>query len=213
MRVKTRTLAALTADDNGIALAQNTTAGTPLTLEAGAASLSPPRQLSFDAAADISGIIFTVVGKDRAGNTITETVTGVTTTPVSTVGIYASVTSITPDTTDGVNSVFVGWTDEVISAPIMLDHFRNPFNVGVTVDVTGTVSYTVEHTQSDLQNAEGQSASIYEGLGFWLPHATLAAATTDGDGNYAFAVEAIRVRKTGTGSIVLRAMQSGVRGA
>lgn len=204
-RTKTRTVTGIAADDNGIALAQNMVGGTALTLEAAASGLSPPRRLSFDASASIAATIFTIVGLDRNGRAISETVTGVTTSPVATTSVFASVTSITPDTTDAVNTVIVGWTDEVISAPVMLNHYRNPFNVGLGVVVTGTISYTVQHTFSDLQ-----AAGTVDGDGVWFDHATLAALATNTDGNYAFAVEAIRLVVTGgTGTAVLRVIQSG----
>ena len=209
MRVKIRSTSALTADATGIAASQTFTINVPLTLTGGAASLSPPRRLSFDATASIAAVIFTIVGRDRNGAPITETVTGVTTTPVSTQYIYASVTSITPSATDGVNQVFVGWTAEVISAPLMLDHYRNPFNVGLGVVVTGTVSYSIQHTFEDLQ-----VTGTVDGAGTWFDHEFLAAQSANGDGNYAFAVEAIRlVQLSGTGSVTMKVMQSGLRGA
>lgn len=114
-RVKEYTLVGVDASASGIAAAQNLTAGTGLTLEAAAAALDPPRKILIDADADISAVVFTVVGKDRWGNSISEEITGVTTTAVSSVHIYASISSITPDTTDAVNSANVGWAVGAIS--------------------------------------------------------------------------------------------------
>jgi hypothetical protein len=36
------------------------------------------------------------------------------------------------------------------SSPLVLDHYRAPFNVGFAVVVSGTVTYTVQHTFDDI---------------------------------------------------------------
>lgn len=113
-RVKEYALVGFAADDNGIATTQALTINVPLTLEAVAAALSPPREIEIDASASIAAIIFTVVGTDRWGNTIRETITGVTTTAVRSQKVYASVTSITPDTTSA-ETVIVGWAARTVS--------------------------------------------------------------------------------------------------
>jgi hypothetical protein len=113
-RLKTYTLTGFAVSADGVALAQAPSAGVALTLEAGAANLSPPRELLFDADGAMAAVNFTVVGLDRQGNPQTEVVTGVTTTAVSSVKIYSSVTSITPDATDADN-VTVGWDARTVS--------------------------------------------------------------------------------------------------
>lgn len=205
MRAITRTVSgAVAADPDGIAISQTFSASVALTLAA--STLSPPRRLVFDATADISAVVFTIVGVDRFGNAITETVTGVTTTAVTTTRVYARVTSITPSAGGAADEVFVGWGDEVISAPIMHDHKNNPFNVTITARVTGTVDYTVEHTLSDLQ-----AAGTVDGDGDWFPHSELAGDTASADGTYAFPVRATRYKlNSGSGQVVFRVMQSGV---
>lgn len=114
-RVKEYTLTGIDANASGIAAAQNLVAGTGLTLEAAAAALDPARKIEIDSDADISAVVFTVVGTDRWGRPQSEEITGVTTTAVSSVHIYGSITSITPDTTDAVNSANVGWVAGTIS--------------------------------------------------------------------------------------------------
>ena len=81
------------------------------------------------------------------------------------------------------------------SNPIVLDNYISPFNVGFGVVVTGTTTYTVQHT--------------FDGTN-WFNHATVLNQTTNQDGNYAFPVLQVRVITTGgTGSVVLTVIQAG----
>ena len=68
---------------------------------------------------------------------------------------------------------------------IPLNHMQTPFNVGFGVRVGGTLTYSVQHTFSDIQ--AGVSAIAYT-------HADVSLKTTNLDGNYAFAVRAIRLQ-------------------
>lgn len=214
MRQKTRTVSAIAADADGISVSAAPSDGVPLTLLAAAAALSPPRRLLFTASADISGVTFTIRGTDRNGLAITETFVGPSNaTPVPTQYIYASVTSITPAGSDA-DTLEVGWDTEVISAPVMLDHFRNPFAVSVMGDITSAAgSFSIQHTFDDLQNpTKARDELPYaEGYGQWLNHASIAAKTADTDGNYAFPVEAVRLVVT-SGTVKMTVMQAGPRG-
>lgn len=91
------------------------------------------------------------------------------------------------------------------SAPIVVDRDRNPVNIAFGVDITGTVNYTVEHTFDDIF-AVGFSA----GAAKWFPHPTVAGATADADGTYAFPVMAIRITiNSGAGSLRFMVLQAG----
>ena len=81
------------------------------------------------------------------------------------------------------------------SAGIPLDHYISPFNVGFGVVVTGTISYSVQHT--------------FDGTN-WFNHPAVVSQTTNQDGNYAFPVAHIRVvGVSGTGTAVLTVIQAG----
>lgn len=68
------------------------------------------------------------------------------------------------------------------------------FNVGFGAVVSGTVTYTIEHT--------------FNGVDFF-DHEFLVGQTTSQDGNYAFPVAGIRINVTaGTGSVVLTTIQA-----
>lgn len=79
---------------------------------------------------------------------------------------------------------------------ILLDNYIAPFSVGFGVVVSGTVTYTVQHT--------------FDGTN-WYNHPTVAAQTTNQDGNYAFPVTGIRLNvSAGGGTATLTAIQAGV---
>lgn len=91
------------------------------------------------------------------------------------------------------------------SSPLVLDHYRSPFNVGFAVVVTGTVTYTVQHTFDDILDS-GVTPT-------WFSHEELSGQVATADGNYAFPVRAIRVNNTaGAGTTTLTAIQAGSPG-
>lgn len=82
----------------------------------------------------------------------------------------------------------------------------SPFNIGFGVVVTGTVTYTVQHTFDDVYAPTFNPATAT-----WFNHPTVAAQTTSQDGNYAFPVRGVRVNLTaGTGSVVATVLQAGI---
>lgn len=76
-----------------------------------------------------------------------------------------------------------------VSAPIPLDNYISPFNVGFGVTVTGTPTYTVQHTFQDVFAAGFNPASAV-----WFDHPTIVDQTVMQDGNYAFPVVAVRLQ-------------------
>lgn len=73
---------------------------------------------------------------------------------------------------------------------------RSPFNIGFGVVVSGTVTYTVQHT--------------FDGTN-WFDHdsADLVDATTNQDGNYAYPVAGVRLNVTaGAGTATMHAIQA-----
>ena len=77
----------------------------------------------------------------------------------------------------------------------------SPFNVGFGVVVTGTVTYSVQHTFDDPAT----------GFTTWFSHPTVAAETANADGNYAFPVTGIKVLVTaGDGTATMNLIQAGI---
>lgn len=93
------------------------------------------------------------------------------------------------------------------STPLVMNLNTNPFQVGFAVVVTGTPTYTVQHTFDSLAN----SSNTGTGFTTWFNHPTIASLSANADGNYAFPVSGIRVNVTGgTGTATLTVIQAGI---
>lgn len=78
-----------------------------------------------------------------------------------------------------------------------------PFAIGFGVVVTGTATYTVEHTFDDVQDPAVTVVAF--------PHENIVAQTANQDGNYAFPVRAVRIVViSGAGSARFRLIQAGI---
>lgn len=90
-------------------------------------------------------------------------------------------------------------------ATIPVDYRAGVFGMGFGVVVSGTITYTVQHTFDDIYNLALTPT--------WFNHAFVAAQTADLDGNYAFPVAAIRLITTaGTGTATLTALSNSGQG-
>jgi hypothetical protein len=126
--------------------------GATWTLTATAATDSLAHQVSLrnDTATDHSGKTATFVGTDVDGFPLTETISMPgTSATVETTGYFKTLTSVTPSATIGADTMDIGWVDEFISPTIGLD-WRGGI-VGLTINVTGTINYTVQETNNDIQ--------------------------------------------------------------
>jgi hypothetical protein len=97
-----------------------------------------------------------------------------------------------------------------VSAPIPIDQYQSPTNIGlgVTID-SGTATYTVEHTFDDVFDENFNPATAT-----WFPHPTLAGQTASADGNIAFPPTAVRLNVTVSsgGDVTLNLIQAGAVG-
>jgi len=157
MRSFTRTCSVIVTDRDGIAQAQTTAGAAAMILNgagvaAGIATLTPARRVRVFSGGDVSTVVFTITGTDRAGSVITDTVTGVNNSTVATGKLFATVTGVSTSAAAGTN-VEVGWNDESISAWIFLGSSRR--NYTWTLEVfraghTGTVDYDIEATTQNM---------------------------------------------------------------
>ena len=130
--------------------------------------------LEFDSAGDISGITFTITGEDEYGTAQTETVTGVTTTAVSTTKYWSAVRTIASDGAIGSN-VFVGTAvGGLVTTAVPLNRYNDDGCVVAVGGLTGTCQYDVDITYDDIQGA-GFSASTV-----WITHTSNASANNAG---------------------------------
>ena len=93
----------------------------------------------------------------------------------------------------------------ITANPVALDYFISPFNVALSVTVTGTVNYTVQYT-FDLIQTDGYLPAS----GNWVNHPTLSAQIVTLDANLAYPATAVRIIQTsGTGSCRFTVIQAG----
>jgi hypothetical protein len=96
----------------------------------------------------------------------------------------------------------VSQTNTGSSASIPMNLDSTPFNVGFGVTISGTPTYTVQHT---FDNPWETTSPV------WFDHPTVSGETANADGNYAFPVAAIKVAVTsGTGTATLTVIQAGI---
>ena len=85
------------------------------------------------------------------------------------------------------------------------DNYVSPFNVAISVVVTGTATYTVQYTFDDVFAATYNPAT-----GNWTDHPSLTAQTATKDSNIAYPVTGVRITQTaGTGSVRCTFIQAG----
>lgn len=97
-----------------------------------------------------------------------------------------------------------------ISTPIIPDVFQNPFNIGIGVNIQSSAgTYSVQHT---FDYSTVMSPTWNGTTAVWFDNSGISGtsnATTNG--NYAFAVAAIRLNVTGataTTMVVMNLLQS-----
>ena len=91
-----------------------------------------------------------------------------------------------------------------VSDVIPIDQYLNPTDIGMSVVVTGAVTFAVEHTFDDVFSPTFNPATAT-----WFPHPTLLGAASL-DGNYAFPPAGVRLNQSaGAGSAILNLIQAG----
>lgn len=85
------------------------------------------------------------------------------------------------------------------------DHYVSPFNVALSVIVTGTITYTVQYTFDNVF-----AKTFNPSTATWTDHPSLTSQTTTKDSNIAYPVQGIRLKTTaGTGTATLTMIQAG----
>jgi hypothetical protein len=125
------------ASNTFVAALQNGTANTPLTLNSANFNSSTGlldfsgffRSVTITSANNLSGVIFTITGKDNYGNIITEVLAGPNNSTVISANYYTIITSVTPNAT--ATGVSIGSGVQGYSIP-------QPFNYVSNQPKTGT---------------------------------------------------------------------------
>ena len=94
-----------------------------------------------------------------------------------------------------------------VSAPIPLNNYSTPFNVGIGCDISagGSLTYAVEHTFDDVF-----ASTFNPSTATWFATAGLSG-TTDLNGNLAFPVTAVRINVSAwtSGTVTMTVIQAG----
>lgn len=194
-----KTMDMYTVDTDGICASQTPTGAGSLSINGVEASsdgtwASPDataHRVGITSVGDDSGRTFTITGTVR-GHAVTEAVVGANAgTAESTQYFdYISDTSVDDATADAVT---VGVVDEAILV-IPVD-YTVP-NLGITIVVTGTITYSLDHTQTNIHAVDRKTGLITNAYTDWnwINNSDISSATTSAESGYVFPIEAIRIR-------------------
>lgn len=208
MRIQSTTLTGIALSATSIAASQTPAGAGNLTLTALAGTGFAGAQLiSFTSVGDISARIFTLTGTDENGIVITDTVTSVNTTGVTT-KYFKTVTQISVDDACA-TALTVGNSALGASTMIIPDRDISPFEVSAQLEFTLTntakLQYSINNPDSatkvwfDDANITGKTASYFNKF-------------TALSGVFTPPVQCFRVVNTAwtSGTVTLRVLQSGI---
>lgn len=147
------------ADASLTGFASNVTgAAFVLTTNATSDGLAHRVSIQNDSVTNHSGKTVTLIGTDADNRALTEIMTAPgTSATVESVKYFKTLTSATPSATIGADTFDIGWVDEIASQTVMLNRW-SPYTPGVQLDITGTLSLTIEVTFSPREHFELDSA-------------------------------------------------------
>lgn len=175
MPIRPKLVSFTPSNESVTGFASNVT-GATFTLTANSVPDGLAHQVSIhnDAATDHSGKTVTLVGTDAQGAALTEVVTGPAgSATVESAGYFKTLTSATPSATIGADTFDIGWVDEVLSAPIVLDRYDTT-PATVSVDITGTINFTVQETFNEDFSSVNWTQSVT-----WYDVTALASKSAD----------------------------------
>lgn len=174
----------------------------------GVATLDNPRRVLFTSAGNDSGITFTLTGKNAAGDTLTEVLTGGNTAAVYSVLDYKQLTSVVASGASAGN-VSIGTNGIGGSSWVMLDPWA-PSAVAIQLTASGTINYTLQQTLDDPNDPTSPVAAASV---TWVDSAdsSVVGATATQQSNYAFAPRYARIKiNSGSGTVTGTFMQANV---
>lgn len=211
MRPITISMAPTATDRDGICAAQQRVGAGSLTINgalatSGVATLGAVSTVTLYSAGNLSAVTFTITGTDYYGCPLSESRAGPNAGTVQSSKSYKTVTAVSTSATIG-SDVEVGVDGTGTSRAVPLDiNSTAGFQVALGLDVTGTIDATVQHSFDDPF-----SATYDPYAATWFNHSSIAAKTSDTDGNYAYPPRAIRLKinSSTSGSAILTIVQQG----
>lgn len=172
----------------------------------GVATLDTQRRVLFTFAADESARTFVVYGTNQSGSAIQETVTGNASTTYTNLD-FLTVTRISIDAASA-GAITVG-TNGVGSGPWQSGNtFVPSVNINLQCVVTGTVNYTIQGTNMDVNNLP--SGVAYPPV---FNHEILAAQTASAQASWTDSVTMFRwLINSGPGTLQVTYDQAGISG-
>jgi VCBS repeat-containing protein len=165
MRVLEATATPITLDRDGIAAAQTPGGAGNLTLNGvgtdfASGILATPRPVAIYSGGSIAARVFTVTGTDRAGKPITDTVTGINNSTVSTNKLFKTVSSVAVDAGTGVD-VEVGYTAVSYSRWVFAGSDQDHYSLMLRYFLDGTATYDVQATSMAMNRDPNYGGGDY----------------------------------------------------
>lgn len=183
-RIHTKTLDVADASLTGF-LSNATGATWTLTTTATSDGLAHQVSIRNDSATDHSAKTAILTGTDAQDKAQTETINlPNTSATVESTSYFKTLTSVVPSATIGADTMDIGWVDEVSSGLFPTNYKMNNVAPTVSVDVTGTIDFTVQETFVDVM---GGISPV------WSNVTALATKTADTTAQVSLHATAIRV--------------------
>lgn len=190
MRLKELDIDLDNIDDDAICAIQTPGAATSLTLNGviGTGSLTYGRALTLTSGGDDTDVTFTLTGTDADGKDQTEAIVGANAGAVVTTKYFKTVSTITVSGSTVATTIKVGTsgaTRAAVSQTVPLN-FYDQVATTVSVDVTGTIDFSIQETFDDIMT-NGPTAAV------WVAVSALAAKTADTTSPISRGATAVRV--------------------
>lgn len=193
---------------NGVTVSAATTGAVTVgSFQSAAFTGSTARQVTITPAADESLNTFVVTGTGANGSPMSETIAGKNATASTSVGYFATVTSVTV-ASDAAGALTVGMTNTAASPWVRFDDFA-PSNISIQCNVSGSATYTV---QSSLDDPNDAISPVAASAMTWVSSSdtNVVGASATKQSNFLFAPKFARVvlTTTSTGSVSSTFLQS-----
>lgn len=187
-------------DIDGICASQTIAVGSLLINGALSAGMTSAQILTATVTGDQTGATLAITGLDADGNTISETITLSNASTTNTTKYFKSVSSaVVAGTVTAASTITLGHTSTNggISGTIATNYNRGTvYNCGIGVVLSGTGTYSVQHTFDDIQILPSEATPTY------FTHDVMRNQTVSEDGNYAFPVRGIRLLVTAANAAI-----------
>lgn len=165
------------------------------------------RTVSITSAGTVSGLTFTVTGKNIRGESVTAAITGPAATTVESTYYFYLISDVSVNGTLSTStSVGIGTTGR--SQWYKVDYQLTPVTIGLGITTSGTdATWTVVQTTYNVEDGEPPANAIIN-----HPDSTLVAQTVSRQGNYSVPFGATRCQISAStgGSVVFDLYQAGI---